>query len=131
MSVYHALIDRGEGAGGGGGRPVFVFSLVGQHHTTVVRPPGAMKGLTPVLVILSLSARSSVSLKCWTTPFGEVGSMTDTTVSSVFVEFTNHLNKYFLDENNISGVLLPKRQILHEALVHGNPNNQELTSQKH
>ena len=46
----------------------------------------AMKGLTPVLVILSLSVKTAVSLKCWTTPFGEVGSMTDTNVGNVFVE---------------------------------------------
>ena len=35
----------------------------------------------------------------------------------------HHLDKYFLDENNISRVFLSKRQVLHEALVHGNDLN--------
>ena len=75
-----------------GGGTVFANNVLGQIILTsdnthcVVRMAGAMKGLTPVLVILSLSVKTAVSLKCWTTPFGEVGSMTDTNVGNVFVE---------------------------------------------
>ena len=76
-----------------GGGTVFTDNFLGQIILTsdnihiVVRMAGAMKGLTPVLiVILSLSFKTAVSLKCWTTPFGEVGSMTDTNVGNVFVE---------------------------------------------
>ena len=75
-----------------GGGTVFANNVLGQIILTsdnthcVVRMVGAMKGLTPVLVILSLSVKTAVSLKCWTTPFGEVGSMTDTNVGNVFVE---------------------------------------------
>ena len=77
-----------------GGGTVFANNVLGQiiltsdntHWHCVVRMSGAMKGLTPVLVILSLSVKTTVSLKCWTTPFGEVGSMTDTNVGNVFVE---------------------------------------------
>ena len=76
-----------------GGGTVFANNLLGQIILTsdnthcIVRMATAMKGLTPVLVILSsLSVKTAVSLKCWTTPFGEVGSMTDTNVGNVFVE---------------------------------------------
>ena len=87
------------GKGGKCGRgTVFVNNLLGQIILTihtVVRMAGAMKGLTPVFVILSIGFKTSVSLKCWTTPFGEVGSMTDTNVGNVFVELKHHLSKYF------------------------------------
>ena len=75
-----------------GGGTVFANNVLGQMILTsdnthgVVRMAAAMKGLTPMLVILSLSVKTAVSLKCWTTPFGEVGSMTDTNVGNVFVE---------------------------------------------
>ena len=75
-----------------GGGTVFTDNFLGQIILTsdnihcVVRMARAMKGLTTVFVILSLSVKTAVSLKCWTTPFGEVGSMTDTNVGNVFVE---------------------------------------------